>query len=329
MTLAWNYSSNRRAPLCVVTRIVRESEALRVRKREQSTRRDRATAGGWKHAIEPAVDYTVGEPLSLKMPPGRLKAKTKRHSSRRSMLLDRLAARAVVVARLEPARCRRSLDLGWNGPGSHSREYTCRSLREAALGFRIREWHCTGSQFRWSGSSCAGLIAFGPRRSTGRCFVPRKRHRYRPRPAPGRRDLTLAQAGRRSGMRQRRRRFNPGYRGPHQIVSAGTRVLDCRRRRGGAASAFELGAIARGDPTRAPWAARSSRSASRRGASRRCTSCREAELRLVKEKYEEDLNRSHREEQRLRKESEPVTNGLPLRYRVVDAINARIKSTSA
>jgi len=65
-TLAWNYSSNRRASLSVVTRIVRERNALQVRKEKVDPRRA-TERGRWKHAIEPVVNYIIGEPLSLKM----------------------------------------------------------------------------------------------------------------------------------------------------------------------------------------------------------------------------------------------------------------------
>jgi len=65
-TLAWNYSSNRRAPLSVRTRIVREGNALQVRK-EKVDPSCATESGPWKHAIAPIVDYLIGEPLSLKM----------------------------------------------------------------------------------------------------------------------------------------------------------------------------------------------------------------------------------------------------------------------
>jgi len=65
-TLAWNYSDNRRAPLTVLTRIVREPDALRVRK-ERIHPCLATESGRWVHAIEPVVDYIIGEPLWLKM----------------------------------------------------------------------------------------------------------------------------------------------------------------------------------------------------------------------------------------------------------------------
>jgi precorrin-6B methylase 2 len=66
-TLAWAYSNhNRRAHLNVSTRFVREGGKLRVRKETVLPPREPET-GRWQHVIETAVDYHVGETLSIRM----------------------------------------------------------------------------------------------------------------------------------------------------------------------------------------------------------------------------------------------------------------------
>ncbi len=65
-TLAWNFSSHRRPALSVVTRIVRESGGLQVRKDKISSIPLTETHD-WQHTIEPVVAYVAGESLCLRM----------------------------------------------------------------------------------------------------------------------------------------------------------------------------------------------------------------------------------------------------------------------
>ncbi len=65
--LAWNYSVNRRPPLAVTTRIVRDGSSVRVEKFSVARGASPIESERWRHSIEPAVDYIVGEILSLRM----------------------------------------------------------------------------------------------------------------------------------------------------------------------------------------------------------------------------------------------------------------------
>ena len=65
-TLAWNYANNRRPPLAVVTRIVRETNGLKVCKEALCSMAE-IESSRWKHLIEPVSPYIIGEPLSQKM----------------------------------------------------------------------------------------------------------------------------------------------------------------------------------------------------------------------------------------------------------------------
>ncbi len=64
-TLAWAYSL-RPTPYSVLTRFVREPDALRVRK-ESLEARNATRAQRWRHHIEPVTDYFAGELLSFRM----------------------------------------------------------------------------------------------------------------------------------------------------------------------------------------------------------------------------------------------------------------------
>ena len=120
-TLAWNYSNNRRASLSVLTRIVREHNALQVRK-EKVDPRHATGCGRWKHSIEPVVDYIIGEPLSLKML-GAIEAEDETAFLETGLTWIDLLRQRSSLARLEPTRCRRCLVHGWRGAGSHSGKY--------------------------------------------------------------------------------------------------------------------------------------------------------------------------------------------------------------
>jgi SAM-dependent methyltransferase len=65
-TLAWTYSSERRVPLRVVTRIVREADGLRVRK-ETSGPEQAIEGGRWRQEVLPVVDYIYGETLGIRL----------------------------------------------------------------------------------------------------------------------------------------------------------------------------------------------------------------------------------------------------------------------
>jgi SAM-dependent methyltransferase len=283
-TLAWNYSSNRRAPLCVRTRIVREPDALRVRKDKVDAKRPTAS-GRWKHEIEPVVDYVVGESLSLRM-------------LRAVEAEDETAFFEAGLSWIDLLRERSSLhDLSrpdaagaWISDGSALDLIPGNILVDPSGKLRSfdQEWHCTEPvPFSWI--VLRGLIYLPPQAVDGSLFRTRSVIDIA-RQLLARRGLTLAQADVEAAF-DSEAEFQSWVQGNAPECLRWNESLMGTPGAAATPSAFELArSLAEtqlaldGHPTLGPALT------------------------------DRRLN-----------ESEPVTNGLPLRYRIVDAINARIK----
>ncbi len=66
-TLAWSYANDRCPALSVATRIVRQSDGVRVLKEPLGSTTADTESSRWRHSIEPVTPYIVGELLNLKM----------------------------------------------------------------------------------------------------------------------------------------------------------------------------------------------------------------------------------------------------------------------